>query len=113
MKSVGERLLSNQSPFLVQMLLDKIGQLEEVKKLRSGDLLIKVDNIKISRKLEHLKNLGEFRVEVEPHKTLNYVKGVISHPDLAKSNSDEVVEHLKHLGVTDAYCVSKTIDGAK
>ena len=113
MKSLGERLLSDQSPFLVQKLLDTIGQLEEVKKLRSGDLLIKVGSIKMSRKLEQLKNLGEFRVEVEPHKTLNFVKGVISHPDLAKSSSDEVVEHLKHLGVTDAYCVTKTIDGTK
>ena len=113
LKSVGEKLLNNQSPFIVQKLLDTVGQLEEVKKLRSGDYLIKVDNIRMSRKLEQLKNLGEFRVEVEPHKTLNYVKGVISHPELAKSNSEEVVEHLKHLGVTDAYCVTKTIDGAK
>ena len=113
MKSVGERLLSNQSPFLVQKLLDNFGKLEEVKKLRSGDFLIKVDNVKMSRKLELLKNLGEFKVEVEPHKTLNYVKGVISHPDLAKSDREEVIKHLKPVGVTDAYCVSKMIDGER
>ena len=112
MKSVGDRLLSSQSPFLVQKLLDSVGKMDEVKKLRTGDFLLKVSSVKMSRKLQHLRTLGDFKVHTEPHKSLNHVKGVIFHYDLAKSSSEEVISNLESYGVTDAYCVTKKfIDG--
>ncbi|GBM55063.1 hypothetical protein AVEN_73147-1 [Araneus ventricosus] len=83
------------SPFLVQKLLTScIGEIQNVKKLRSGDLLVQVDSQQASV-ISKLTHLGTFPVETSFHKTLNVSHGVLSNPDFIHVTEAEFLEELR------------------
>ncbi|GBL78382.1 hypothetical protein AVEN_42900-1 [Araneus ventricosus] len=83
------------SPFLVQKLLTScIGELQNVKKLRSGDLLVQVDS-KQASVINKLTNLGTFPVGTSFHKTLNVSRDVLSNPDFIHVTEAEFLEELR------------------
>ncbi|GBN45517.1 hypothetical protein AVEN_140374-1 [Araneus ventricosus] len=99
------------SPFLVQKLLAScIGEIQNVKKLRSGDLLVQVDSKQVSviRKLTHL---GTFPVETSFHKTLNVSRGVLSNPDFIHVTEAEFLEELRDQNVCAARRINIQRDG--
>ncbi|GBO37603.1 hypothetical protein AVEN_271405-1 [Araneus ventricosus] len=90
------------SPFLVQKLLTScIGEIQNVKKLRSGDLLVQVDS-KQASKISKLKHLGTFPVETSFHKTLNVSRGVLSNSDFIHVTEAEFLEELRDQNVCAA-----------
>ncbi|GBN52949.1 hypothetical protein AVEN_205656-1 [Araneus ventricosus] len=71
------------SPFLIQKLIVSfVEEVKDVKKLKSGDLLIEAATKSQISALKTLNKLGEFPVETYAHKSLNYSRGVISELDL-------------------------------
>ncbi|GBM56306.1 hypothetical protein AVEN_125059-1 [Araneus ventricosus] len=89
-------------PSLVQKLLTScIGELQNVKKLRSGDLLVQVDS-KQASVISKLTNLGTFPVETSFHRTLNVSRAVLSNPDFINVTEAEFLEELRDQNVCAA-----------
>ncbi|GBO44536.1 hypothetical protein AVEN_43322-1 [Araneus ventricosus] len=99
------------SPFLVQKLLKScIGEIQNVKKLRSGDLLVQVDS-KQASVISKLTHLGTFPVETSFHETLNVSRGVLSNPDFIHVTEAEFVEELRDQNVCAARRINIRRDG--
>ena len=93
------------SPFLIsKWLLGMVGSTKNVKKLRSGDLLIECASHSQSTKLKSLKiiNSGSEKINItcESHPTLNSSKGVIRSPELRGVPDDKIETDLKNQNVT-------------
>jgi len=77
--------LAKVSPFTLKKIIDVTvgGVVEECKKLRDGNILIKTKNQTQTDKLLNLKMIsGDIPVTVSEHRSLNTCKGVIYCPDL-------------------------------
>ncbi|GBL75632.1 putative RNA-directed DNA polymerase from transposon X-element [Araneus ventricosus] len=99
------------SPFLVQKLLTScIAEIQNVKKLRSGDLLVQVDS-KQASVISKLTHLGTFPVETSFHKTLNVSRGVLSNPDFIHVTEAEFLEELRDQNVCAARRINIRRDG--
>lgn len=79
-----------------------IGEPKTIKKQRSGELLVVVNNSKQAANLKKCTHLSNISVSVSPHKTLNTSRGVISARDLLQFTEDEIVENLKKQNVIEA-----------
>ncbi|GBL67239.1 hypothetical protein AVEN_153457-1, partial [Araneus ventricosus] len=91
------------SPFLIQKLIVSfVGEVKDVKKLKSGDLLIEAATKSQISTLKTLNKLGEFPVETNAHKSLNYSRGVISELDLESVSESELINELKSQKVVEA-----------
>ena len=91
------------SPFAIQKQLEAlVGKDNNVKRLRSGDLLVRVWDAKQSDRLLKAKTFVNVPVTCYHHGTLNFTKGVIYHPELQYSNKEEVKQELADQGVVEA-----------
>ncbi|GBO23986.1 hypothetical protein AVEN_111015-1 [Araneus ventricosus] len=99
------------SPFLVKKLLTScIGEIQNVKKLRSGDLLVQVDSNQASV-ISKFTNLGIFPVETSFHKALNVSRGILSNPDFIHATEAEFLEELHDQNVCAACRINIRRDG--
>ncbi|GFW90159.1 putative RNA-directed DNA polymerase from transposon BS [Trichonephila clavipes] len=80
--------MSRKSPFAIQKSLQGIGKPKSVKKLRSGDLLMETKSAAQSK--SYLSFLV-FPLQVVPHKSLNFSRGVISEPYLLSTSESEIL----------------------
>lgn len=88
------------SPFLLhKLLLNSVGELEEVRKVKNGSIMILTKNKEQSEKIANMTHIGEFEIIVEPHRTLNSVKGVITCSDLLNCDTEEILDNMKDQGV--------------
>lgn len=88
------------SPFIIhKALTSTVGELDNVKKLNDGSLLIEVKNEKQSDLISKLIKLHTYEVFTEPHRSLNVTKGVITCQDLLNCNEAEILDNLKEYGV--------------
>ncbi|GBO13770.1 hypothetical protein AVEN_242254-1 [Araneus ventricosus] len=100
------------SPFLVhKLILSTIGEVKNVKKLKSGDLLIEVSNASQATTLSKLTTLGKINVKVSAHKNLNFSRGVISERGLKKHTESELVQELSNQKVCGARRIQIKRDG--
>ncbi|GBN37852.1 hypothetical protein AVEN_16439-1 [Araneus ventricosus] len=100
------------SPFLVhKLILSTIGEVKNVKKLKSGDLLIEVSNASQATTLSKLTTLGHLNVKVSAHKSLNFSRGVISERGLKKHTESELVHELSNQKVCGARRIQIKRDG--
>lgn len=91
------------SPFLIQKTVNSmVGNVKNIKKLRSGDLLIEVANSSQAKNIKKLSHFQNIPVSVSPHTTLNFSRGVISEFDLLHTSEEEIVENLKGQNVCAA-----------
>ena len=66
------------NPFLLSKTIQSIaGTVKSIKKLRSGSLLIECANEQQSKNLLKTNSLATIPVQVSPHRTLNYCKGIL------------------------------------
>ena len=73
-----EKPVAGLSPFVVEKTVKGIlGMTPKIKKLRSGELLLEVEQKKYSDQILHLKTIFQLRVTAYPHTSLNSCKGVI------------------------------------
>ncbi|GBL82178.1 hypothetical protein AVEN_252372-1 [Araneus ventricosus] len=101
------------SPFLVQRLISSIiGDVKDTKKLPSGDLLIEAASKAQISVMRSLEELGDFPIEVTPHRTLNYSRGVISEPDIFDCSETELIEELQSQKVCAAHRIKVERSGS-
>lgn len=104
--------LSNVSPFVIhKVIYNQVGEVESIKKLKDGSILVTVSNIKQSQKILELKKILDFEIIVEPHKTLNVCKGVVSSRDLLNCSEDEILDNLRNIGVIAVKRINSKKDG--
>lgn len=95
--------LSKMSPFLInKYITNAAGVVKNIRKQRSGELLVEAVNITQANSLLKIKNFGDLNIQAFGHKTLNYTKGVIYSPELSMVSDDEFKEELNSQKVCDA-----------
>ena len=91
-----ENDFSKTSPFLIQKAIESIvGEPRNIKKLRSGELLIELKTNLQASKLMKCTLLANIPVTVSAHRSLNSCHGVISESDLQYVPETELLENLK------------------
>jgi hypothetical protein len=87
--------LSKLSPFALYKAIQGIaGTPKEVKRLRSGTVLLEVTKEAHSKNLLRCKKLIDVPVKISEHRTLNTRRGVVYSPELKGSSEEEILEHL-------------------
>ncbi|XP_035219506.1 neogenin-like, partial [Stegodyphus dumicola] len=98
--------LQKMSPFVINKYIHScIGEPKNIKRLRSGNLLMDTTSATQSASLLQITKLGNATVTVTGHKTLNYSRGVISEVDLLSVPEEEFVSELADQKV----CAAKRI----
>ena len=100
---------SKTSPFLIQKAIQSIvGEAKNIKKLRSGELLVELQSDSQASSLKKCTSLANIPVTISIHRSLNSSKGVISEPDLQHVPESEILENLKDQGVTNVHRITIT-----
>ncbi|GFV98608.1 putative RNA-directed DNA polymerase from transposon X-element [Trichonephila clavipes] len=105
--------MARKSAFVIHKAIIGIGgEPKSIKKLRSGDLLIETTSALQSKSFMLAKTFLDFPLTVNPHKSLNSCRGVISEPDLLSSSEAEILEGLSDQGVTQVRRISVKKDSS-
>lgn len=83
----------------------------ETKFLKSGDILIKTENVKQAQQLVKITGIMEAIIEVKEHKTMNSCKGVVRAYELQHEEPETLLDYLKPQNVIDVKFHTKTING--
>lgn len=98
--------------FIPKVIQSLIGNPKCVKKkLRSGDILIKVENDKQAENLKKCKSFGNMPINVLVHNTLNSSRGVMFEPDLLYISEEEILENLRDQNVIAVRRINIRKDG--
>ena len=110
-----EQTFDKVSPFVVaKALKGSIGEsYKDAKILRSGKVLVECARKQQAVQLLSLKVFGNIPVDITPHNSLNFCKGVIRSYDFRNANEEEMFEELKHHHVTEVKRVYVTHGGNK
>ena len=102
--------LSNLSPFAILKGINGIaGAVRDIKKLRSGQILIECGKKAHADNLLRATMLANVGMKASPHRSLNSSKGVIRTSDLRNVDEAEIADELKPQGVTHVrrICIKK------
>ena len=107
-----DRPLTKLSPFAIHKGIQGLaGTVTDVKRLRSGDILVEVDRKAQAKNLLKCKFFVNTPVEVSPHRTLNTSKGVIRCRELVECFEDEILAELRDQGVIGVHRITIKRDG--
>ncbi|XP_046391640.1 uncharacterized protein LOC124159769 [Ischnura elegans] len=96
MSSIEEGALKKVSPFVIAKVIQGlVGDVKTAKRLRSGSLLIQVNNSRQVKRLLEVKEFFQVPVKVDPHRSLNTCDGVVTSWDLSDCTEEEIKEGLK------------------
>jgi len=112
--SIDSTKLSALNPFVIEKVFQStIGSVEECRKLRSGDLLVKVRSRKQAEKLQAMTTFHNINVEASAHRTLNSSRGVVRSYELSQMTPEELLDELKPHGVTAVKHIMANREGNK
>ena len=86
---------------------------KEVKRMRSGAILVEVQTKKESENLCKMEKILDTPVRVSPHRTLNQSKGIIRSSDLDEVSEEDLLSEIKDQGVTAVKRIPFTKNGVK
>ena len=75
-------------------IIESIGKPKKVTKLNKNSLLIIVNNLSQSEKIKRLTEVASQPVTVEPHRTLNSVRGTVYSEAMTQSSDEEILHQL-------------------
>jgi hypothetical protein len=107
--------LKHISPWFIQKAIEGVlvSEPKDISRLKSGDVLIEINNREHCEKLLRWTNIIDIQTEtnipirVSPHKILNFSKGVIKTKDIDMCKETEISKELKKQGVVDVKCVTR------
>lgn len=79
----------------------------DVVELKSGDLLLKANNLKVAEKFKKASYIDTIRVSISYHKALNYVQGKIFSKKIIYLSEEELLEGLKDQKVVEIRKIMK------
>ncbi len=113
-KNPEETALGGLTPFAVtkytQALIGTVGQ---IKKLRSGSLLVEATTKNQSKRIQQLTQFANISVKVSPHNSLNKRKGVIRCADFKGMTEGDLQKELEREGITEVKRITIFRDGKK
>ena len=106
--------LASLNPFIIQKVIDgQAGRVEFVKKLASGDLLIKVNSPSQVKDLLKMTLIHKYNVKVSVPKNLNTCRGVVSCRDLKHMSEAEIISFMSDQDVVDARKITRLEDNKR
>ncbi|GBL88620.1 putative RNA-directed DNA polymerase from transposon X-element [Araneus ventricosus] len=107
-----EGKLKNMSPFLIQKhIYTFAGNVQSIKKMKSGDLLVESSSLKQSEQLLSIAKFGDIPVTVSAHASLNYTRGVMSSDEFLMVSDAEFISELEAQKVIAASRITLKRDG--
>lgn len=104
--------LTKLSPFAIHKGITGIaGTVKDIKKLRSGQILVECARKANSENLLQATTLAGITMKAFPHSTLNNSKGVIRTRELQDMDESEIALELKPIGVIDVKRIIIKKDG--
>ena len=102
-----DKPVSKLSPFIISKALKAAaGNLNTVRRLQKGDILLEVSSAVQSRCISKLNNLAGCPILVTPHRSLNTSKGVIRCKELLNCDKQEILLELQKQYVKDITNIS-------
>jgi hypothetical protein len=94
--------MKDMSPIMLEMAFKTVTNNGNItcRTLKSGDILVKTENIKQAKSLITLTRITQANVEVTEHRSLNSCRGVVSAYELKHEDGDSLLEYLKPQQVT-------------
>ncbi|XP_064475572.1 uncharacterized protein LOC135389455 [Ornithodoros turicata] len=94
--------LGKMSPFFIERAVTSLStNISEIKKLRSGDLLIKCTSEADCEQILDAREMLDIQIAASLHKTLNSCRGVVAVPELIDVPVEEILANLKEQQVID------------
>ena len=87
------------------------GCYDTIKPSQNGDLLVRVNSLTMSEKLQKLKMIGKTKVEVTPNNHLNFCKGVVSSSEFKGISDTDLQTMFSPIAVRVSRLTKKTKDG--
>ena len=107
-----DRPISKLSPFAIHKgILGIAGTEKDVRKLRSGQLLVECAMMAHAENLLKAKTLAGVSIKASRHRTLNSSKGAIRTRSLEDTPEDEILAELREQGVSDVRRLTIKKDG--
>ncbi|GBO07899.1 hypothetical protein AVEN_233124-1, partial [Araneus ventricosus] len=107
-----EDKLRNMSPFIIQKhIYTFAGNVQSVKKMKSGDLLVESSSLRQSEQLLSITKFGDIPITVSAHASLNYTRGVMSSDEFLMVSDSEFVSELEAQKVIAARRITLKRDG--
>ena len=102
--------ITKLSPFVIEKALTGLaGSPKNVKKLKSGQLLVECEKKAHSENLLKSKHMAGIEIEIKPHPYLNSSRGIIKFRDLKFCSGQENLLELKPQGVIAIYRFKKKV----
>lgn len=98
------------NPFFINRTLKNICHFKNVKRVNDG-LLVETERAVDSAALLKVSVFGSYKVQVYPHPSLNFCKGVVSCRDLLNCSVDLIKEELSSQHVVDVRRISTRRNG--
>lgn len=96
--------LGKMSPFFIEKAVKSLSaNITEVKKMRSGDILLKCTSEADCNRILNATEMMGTKISASLHKSLNTSRGVIAVSELIDVPVEEILENLKEQGVIDVY----------
>ncbi|KAK3892456.1 hypothetical protein Pcinc_003689 [Petrolisthes cinctipes] len=112
--ATGSAPLAGLNPFIVQKVIDGwAGVVESVKKLASGDLLVKTFNSKQVASLLKLRQIHNYEVEAKIPQAMNSCRGEITCRDLMMMEETEIIEKMRNQDIIDTRFITRLEDGIR
>ena len=86
---------------------------KDVKKMRSGALLVEVESHKQAQNLMKMDKIIDTPVKVSPHRSLNQCRGIIKSAELDHVSEDELLSEIRNQHATNVKKIYVTRDGMK
>lgn len=100
----GDVAIARRNRFLVAKILrEKTNNITKASYNMQGDLILRIKGEKEAEKVLGMKAIGEWKVNVERHKTLNSSKGVVYSRDMCWMSENEIKDGLSEYKVTEAF----------
>ena len=110
----GQTRLSNVNGFIIKKVIDgNVGNVINVKKLASGDLLIHTLNSSQVKSLMKLRYIHDIEVEASIPVSMNSCRGVASHYDFVDMETADIVDNMADQNVIEARKITKMVDGVR
>ncbi|GBM44388.1 hypothetical protein AVEN_147394-1 [Araneus ventricosus] len=107
-----EGKLKNMSPFLIQKhIYTFAGNVQSVKKMKSGDLLVESSSLQQSEQLLSITKFGDIPITVSALASLNYTRGVMSNDEFLMVSDSEFVSELEAQKVIPSRRITLKRDG--
>ena len=110
----GQTRLSTVNPFIIKKVIDgHIGNVLNVKKLASGDLLVHTLNVNQVKSLLKLRYVHDIEVEASIPVSMNSCRGVASHPAFVEMESADILDNMADQSVIEVRKITKLVNGIR